>query len=53
MLFGLFISSYVIGGSITPIINWLHYADHKVASLRRSQGGSITAITEWHYSTAH
>jgi hypothetical protein len=24
-----------------------------VAPLRRSSGGSIAAITEWHYSTAH
>jgi hypothetical protein len=41
------------GGSIMPIINWPHYADHQLASLRRSSGGSFTAITEWLYSTDH
>jgi hypothetical protein len=53
MLFGFFISPYVIGGTITVITGWHHYGDHKVASLRRSRGGAIAAITEWHYSTAH
>jgi hypothetical protein len=32
------------GGSITPIINWPHYADHQLASLRRSWNGSIAPI---------
>jgi hypothetical protein len=49
------------GGSITPIISclitpiteWLHFGDHQVARLRRSQGGSISAILKWLYSTDH
>jgi hypothetical protein len=34
-------------GSITPIMMWPHYADHQLASLRRSWGGTITAIINW------
>lgn len=34
-------------GAITVNINWLHCADHQLAPLTRSQGGSIRAITEW------
>lgn len=34
-------------GSITPILRWLQYADHRVARLRRSCTGSITAIIRW------
>jgi transposase len=34
-------------GSITPILRWLQYADHRVARLRRSCTGSITAIIQW------
>lgn len=29
-------AKYRHGGSITPIIDWLQYADHQVAPLRRS-----------------
>ena len=31
----------MIGGSITAITNWLHYGDHQVAPLRRSQVASL------------
>ena len=34
-------------GSITPILRWLQYADHRVARLCRSCTGSITAIIRW------
>ncbi|WJZ79926.1 hypothetical protein QEN71_42970 (plasmid) [Paraburkholderia sabiae] len=34
-------------GSITPILRWLQYADHRVARLRRSCTGSIAAIIRW------
>ncbi|MEX3682957.1 hypothetical protein AB3X89_38400, partial [Paraburkholderia sp. BR14320] len=37
----------LLRGSITPILRWLQYADHRVARLRRSSGGSITPIPEW------
>jgi hypothetical protein len=40
-------------GAITPIIDWPHYGDHGLAPLRRSSGGSITAIIKWHYSSDH
>jgi hypothetical protein len=29
------------------IAGWLDYADHQLASLRRSGGGTITAIIRW------
>ena len=31
-------------GSITAILEWLHYADHPLALLRRSRNGSIGAV---------
>ncbi|WP_375509188.1 hypothetical protein, partial [uncultured Caballeronia sp.] len=42
-------------GSITPILRWLYtpiiewpeHADHSLARLRRSSGGSITPIMKW------
>ena len=38
-------------GAITPIICWLHYADHALAPLRRSCSGAITPIIYWlHYA---
>jgi len=40
-------------GAITPIFDWPHYGDHGLAPLRRSSGGSITAILKWHYSSDH
>jgi len=39
------------GGLISPIIRWLHFGDHQLAPFRRSQSGSISAITEWLYIT--
>jgi hypothetical protein len=30
-----------------PIIEWPEYADHSLARLRRSSGGSITPIMKW------
>ena len=30
---------------------WLDFGDHEVASFGRSAGGSISAITIWHYIT--
>ena len=30
-----------IGGSITAIMDWLHYGDHQLAPLRRSRNGTI------------
>jgi hypothetical protein len=39
------------GGLISVIINWLHFADHKLALFRRSRSGSFSAITEWLYIT--
>jgi len=38
------------GGSIAAIIYRLHYDDHHLVPLRRSESGLITAITEWLYS---
>jgi hypothetical protein len=40
-------------GSIAPILDWPHYGDPGLAPLRRSSGGSITAILKWHYSSDH
>jgi hypothetical protein len=34
-------------GSITPEIQWLHYAGNPVAPLRRKYGGFITPETDW------
>jgi hypothetical protein len=34
-------------------IKWIHYPDHQVAPLGRSQGGSIKAITEWLHMGDH
>jgi hypothetical protein len=30
-----------------PAAGWLHYGDHKLAPLRRSSSGPITAIINW------
>jgi hypothetical protein len=35
------------GGSITPTIKWILYADDLVAPLRRRSGGAITPTMEW------
>ena len=35
------------GGSNTPIILWILYADHGLAPLRRSCAGSYTPILKW------
>jgi hypothetical protein len=37
----------LLRGSITPILRWLLYADHRVARMRRSCTGSITSIIWW------
>jgi hypothetical protein len=42
-----------MGGTISTITNWLHFADHQLARFRRSSGGLISAITQWLYSTDH
>ena len=34
-------------GAITPITEWLLYADNPVAPLRRQSCGALTPITEW------
>jgi len=34
-------------------IDWLHYTDHDLAPLGRSQGGSIKAIIEWLHISGH
>jgi hypothetical protein len=34
-------------GSYMPVSEWLHYADHAVASLRRSSAGSNMPIPSW------
>ena len=34
------------GGSITAILEWLHYADLRLAPLRRSRNGSIGAVAD-------
>lgn len=45
------ITTSPLPGSITPILRWLLYADHRVAPLRRSCTGSITTIIWWlHYA---
>jgi len=36
-------------GPIRPILKWLYYPGHRVASLAQSSGGSIKAIMEWLY----
>ena len=42
-----------MGGNPRPTVQlpqWLHYADHRLAPLRRSWRGSITPIFRWlHY----
>jgi hypothetical protein len=35
------------GGAYTPIIDWLLYAGHGLAPMRRSSGGANTPIPEW------
>jgi hypothetical protein len=34
-------------------MTWLYYGEHQVASLSRSQGGSITVNMEWLYMGDH
>jgi len=36
-----------------PILKWLHYADHQVAPLCRSWGGSFMPIPEWLHMGDH
>jgi hypothetical protein len=45
MLFGFNGYRYTFTGSIMVITDWQHYADHQVASLRRSWIGTIALPT--------
>ena len=37
-------------GSITPITEWILYADHDMAPICRSPSGSFRAVTDRHYA---